>query len=64
LVLSFIFSASSFEAKPRINEREVYSGGYLTKKVIFGDKLIERELVIEFRGEYSLSHHMAGSPPF
>jgi hypothetical protein len=26
----------------RINEREVYGGGYLTKKVILWDKLIER----------------------
>jgi len=44
----------------RINEREVNGGGYLTKKVIFRDKLIKGELVIEFRGEHSLPHHMAG----
>ena len=44
----------------RINEREVYGGGYLTKKVVFWDKLVEGELVIEFRGEHSLSHHLAG----
>ena len=43
----------------RINKREVYGSGYLTKKVILRDKLIERELVIEFWSEHSLPHHMA-----
>jgi hypothetical protein len=41
----------------RIDEREIYSGGYLTKKVILRDKLIERELVIEFGSEHLLPHH-------
>ena len=49
----------------RIDEREIYGGGYLTKKVILGDKLIERKLVIEFWSEYSLPHHIwLVSPPF
>ena len=48
----------------RIDEREIYGGGYLTKKMILGDKLIERELVIEFGSEHSLPHHMIMSPPF
>jgi hypothetical protein len=49
----------------RINEREVYGGGYLTKKVILWDKLIERELVIEFWSEHSLPHHIwLTVPPF
>jgi hypothetical protein len=43
----------------RVNEREVYDGGYLTEKVILGDKLIERELVIEFWSENPSPHHMA-----
>jgi hypothetical protein len=48
----------------RINEREVYGVGNLTKLVILRDKLVKRELIVEFRSEYSLPHHMAGFSPF
>jgi hypothetical protein len=52
------------EPGKRIDEREVYGVGYLTKKVILGDKLIERQLVIEFWSEHSLPIIWLVSPPF
>ena len=49
----------------RIKQRKVNGGGYLAKKVIPGDKLVEGQLVIEFWSEYSLPHHIwLVSPPF
>ena len=47
-----------------INEREIYGGGYLAKKMILGDKLVKRKLVIKLGSENSLPHHMIVSPLF
>jgi len=41
----------------RIDEREIYGSGNLTKKVILGDESIERELVIELGSELLFPHH-------